>query len=39
MKVAVLGMGAMGRAISSRLLTAGDQLRLWNRSALLERGA
>jgi 3-hydroxyisobutyrate dehydrogenase-like beta-hydroxyacid dehydrogenase len=44
MKVAVLGMGAMGRAITSRLLTAGDQLRLWNRSAgkaseLVARGA
>jgi 3-hydroxyisobutyrate dehydrogenase-like beta-hydroxyacid dehydrogenase len=44
MKVAVLGMGAMGRAIASRLIDADDQLRLWNRSPgkageLVARGA
>jgi hypothetical protein len=44
MKVAVLGMGAMDRAVASRLLNAGDQLPLWNRSAekaneLVARGA
>ena len=30
--VAVLGLGAMGRAIAQRLLDAGHDLRVWNRS-------
>jgi 3-hydroxyisobutyrate dehydrogenase len=30
--VAVLGLGAMGRAIAARLLGAGHQVRVWNRT-------
>ena len=30
--VAVLGLGAMGRAIATRLLGAGDAVRVWNRT-------
>jgi len=32
MRVAVLGLGAMGSAIAGRLLDAGHTLRVWNRS-------
>ncbi len=32
MRVAVLGLGAMGSAIAGRLLDGGHELRLWNRS-------
>jgi 3-hydroxyisobutyrate dehydrogenase len=31
-EVAVLGLGAMGRAIAARLLGAGHQVRVWNRT-------
>lgn len=42
--VAVLGLGHMGRAVAERLLGAGHQLTVWNRSpgkaaGLVERGA
>jgi 3-hydroxyisobutyrate dehydrogenase-like beta-hydroxyacid dehydrogenase len=30
--IAVLGLGAMGRAIAARLLGAGHELRVWNRT-------
>jgi 3-hydroxyisobutyrate dehydrogenase-like beta-hydroxyacid dehydrogenase len=30
--VAVLGLGAMGRAIAARLLDAGHDVRVWNRT-------
>jgi 3-hydroxyisobutyrate dehydrogenase len=33
MKVAVLGMGRMGRAVATRLLGGGHRLTVWNRSA------
>ncbi len=44
MKIAVLGMGRLGQALAGRLLRAGHDLSLWNRSpgkaaALVERGA
>lgn len=44
MKIAVLGMGRMGQALAGRLLDAGHQLVLWNRTpgkadALVRRGA
>jgi 3-hydroxyisobutyrate dehydrogenase-like beta-hydroxyacid dehydrogenase len=32
MEVGFLGLGAMGRAMASRLLSAGHRLRVWNRS-------
>ena len=43
-KVGVLGLGAMGRRMALRLLAAGHQVCVWNRSpapvaALLEAGA
>jgi 3-hydroxyisobutyrate dehydrogenase-like beta-hydroxyacid dehydrogenase len=43
-KVAVVGLGAMGSRIAGRLLDAGHELVVWNRSAdkatpLVERGA
>ena len=31
--IAVLGLGAMGRAIAARLLDAGHDLRVWNRTS------
>ena len=31
--IAVLGLGAMGRAIAARLLDAGHHLRVWNRTS------
>jgi 3-hydroxyisobutyrate dehydrogenase-like beta-hydroxyacid dehydrogenase len=31
-RVAVLGLGAMGRAIAARLVDAGDDLTVWNRT-------
>jgi len=42
--VAVVGLGAMGQRIAGRLLDAGHELRVWNRTAtkadtLIERGA
>lgn len=44
MKVSVLGLGQMGTAIAERLLGAGHDVSVWNRSpgkagALVERGA
>ena len=30
--IAVLGLGAMGRAIGARLLGAGHELSVWNRT-------
>lgn len=33
MKVAVLGMGRMGRAVATRLLESGHRVTVWNRSA------
>jgi 3-hydroxyisobutyrate dehydrogenase-like beta-hydroxyacid dehydrogenase len=44
MRVAVLGLGRMGRSIAGRLLAGGCQLAVWNRSPgrdteLVERGA
>src|SRR5438094_2358446 len=44
MKVAVVGLGAMGSRIATRLLEAGNELIVWNRSPekvapLLVRGA
>lgn len=44
MQVAVLGLGRMGRELAGRLLEAGHQLSVWNRSPgrageLVERGA
>jgi 3-hydroxyisobutyrate dehydrogenase-like beta-hydroxyacid dehydrogenase len=44
MDVGFIGLGAMGRAMAGRLLEAGHQLRVWNRSApavaeLASRGA
>ena len=44
MKIAVLGLGKMGQAISERLLQGGHHVTLWNRSKgkadpLLEKGA
>jgi len=44
MKIAVLGLGKMGQAISERLLAGGHHLTLWNRSngkadRLLDMGA
>jgi 3-hydroxyisobutyrate dehydrogenase-like beta-hydroxyacid dehydrogenase len=43
-RVAVVGLGAMGSRIAARLLDAGNELLVWNRSAdkaarLVERGA
>ena len=43
-KVAVVGLGAMGSRIAARLLDAGHEVAVWNRSAekadpLVERGA
>jgi 3-hydroxyisobutyrate dehydrogenase-like beta-hydroxyacid dehydrogenase len=32
MKIAVLGLGKMGQAISERLLQGGHHVTLWNRS-------
>jgi 3-hydroxyisobutyrate dehydrogenase-like beta-hydroxyacid dehydrogenase len=32
MRVAVLGMGRMGRALAGRLLDAGHEVRVWNRT-------
>jgi 3-hydroxyisobutyrate dehydrogenase-like beta-hydroxyacid dehydrogenase len=32
MEIGFLGLGAMGRAMASRLLSAGHRLRVWNRS-------
>lgn len=44
MRVAVLGLGAMGAAIAGRLLDAGHEVHVWNRTAsraepLVRRGA
>jgi 3-hydroxyisobutyrate dehydrogenase-like beta-hydroxyacid dehydrogenase len=44
MRIAVLGLGRMGSAIATRLLDAGHDLRVWNRTPnrgeqLLSRGA
>lgn len=44
MKMAVLGMGRMGRALAARLLDSGHEVTVWNRTPgrapeLLERGA
>ncbi|HEY2703121.1 MAG TPA: NAD(P)-dependent oxidoreductase [Candidatus Dormibacteraeota bacterium] len=44
MRIAVLGLGAMGSAIAGRLLDAGHELHVWNRTAaraepLTARGA
>jgi 3-hydroxyisobutyrate dehydrogenase-like beta-hydroxyacid dehydrogenase len=44
MRVAVLGMGRMGRALAGRLLDTGHSVTVWNRTAgragaLVERGA
>jgi len=44
MKVAVLGMGRMGRGLSGRLLDGGHEVTVWNRTPgradeLLQRGA
>ena len=44
MKIAVLGLGKMGQALSERLLQGGHHVTLWNRSKgkadqLLEKGA
>src|ERR1700757_2979332 len=44
MRVAVIGLGNMGRALCERLLDAGQTVSVWNRTAgraatLLERGA
>lgn len=33
MRVAVIGLGKMGHAIASRLVAAGDDVTVWNRSA------
>lgn len=43
-KIAVLGMGAMGSRMAARLLDAGHDVRVWNRSvdrakSLMEKGA
>jgi 3-hydroxyisobutyrate dehydrogenase len=43
-RIAFLGLGAMGRPMAARLLDAGHDLRVWNRTpgradALVERGA
>lgn len=42
--VTILGLGSMGRALASRLLTAGHEVTVWNRTPgrdaeLVERGA
>ena len=44
MKVAVIGLGRMGRALAERLLEEGHQVSVWNRTpgragALQEQGA
>ncbi len=44
MRLAVLGMGRMGQALAGRLLDAGNDVTIWNRTAgkapaLVERGA
>jgi 3-hydroxyisobutyrate dehydrogenase-like beta-hydroxyacid dehydrogenase len=44
MRIAVLGMGQMGRALAARLLDTGHEVTVWNRTSgragsLLERGA
>jgi 3-hydroxyisobutyrate dehydrogenase-like beta-hydroxyacid dehydrogenase len=44
MRIAVLGMGKMGHAVGGRLLDAGNEVTVWNRSPgkaddLVERGA
>jgi 3-hydroxyisobutyrate dehydrogenase-like beta-hydroxyacid dehydrogenase len=44
MRIAVLGLGAMGHAIAIRLLEGGNQVKVWNRTAsrgedLVQRGA
>jgi 3-hydroxyisobutyrate dehydrogenase-like beta-hydroxyacid dehydrogenase len=44
MEIGFIGLGAMGRAMASRLLSAGHRLRVWNRSPgpareLAEQGA
>ena len=32
MRIAVLGMGRMGRAVAGRLLAGGHEVTVWNRS-------
>ena len=32
MEIGFIGLGAMGRAMASRLVSAGHRLRVWNRS-------
>jgi 3-hydroxyisobutyrate dehydrogenase-like beta-hydroxyacid dehydrogenase len=32
MEIGFLGLGAMGRAMAAKLLSAGHRVRVWNRS-------